>query len=186
MKQYTQITKLNDFVFCPMSLYFHSVYDDFGTVLYHSFSQKNGKIRHKNIDEGVYSTAKRYIQAMPVYSKKYNLVGKIDVYDSKTKTLIERKARVKKIYDGYKYQLYAQYYCMLEMGYDIKYLKVHSLEDNKRYDIPLPDEDEKAKFEKLVEEVKKYKMKNDKTEPNQKKCKRCIYNNLCPFAKSDV
>ena len=44
--------------------------------------------------------------ALDVYSDEYKIVGKIDLYDEISKTLIERKKFVKKIYDGYIFQLY--------------------------------------------------------------------------------
>ena len=39
-----------------------------------------------------------------------------------------------------KYQLYAQYFCLREMGYEVEKLKLYSLDDNKVYEIPLPNE----------------------------------------------
>ena len=72
---------------------------------------------------------------MAVYCGKYEIAGKIDIYNTETKTLIEKKNENKKIYDGYKYQLYAQYFSLLEMGYEVKKIFIHSLNDNKRYEI---------------------------------------------------
>lgn len=38
-------------------------------------------------------------------------------------------------------QLYAQYFSMIEMGYEVKKLKFYSMEDNKMYPIKLPYDD---------------------------------------------
>ena len=156
MEQYIQISKLNDFIFCPRSVYFHSIYENFNQKTYHRTPQTVGKIKHANIDKGSYSSAKKYLQGLPVYSDKYNLMGKIDIYNKKDKILIERKYKVKKIYDGYRYQLYAHYFCLQEMGYRIKKMFIHSLADNKRYKIALPKHKKIKEFEEVVNNIKKF------------------------------
>jgi len=186
MESYIQITKLNDFIFCPMSLYFHALYENFSQTVYHSAPQTVGKIKHENIEEGRYSTRKRYLQNLPVYSEKYNLMGKVDIYDKLEKALIERKFKIKKIYDGQKYQLYAQMYCLEEMGYMVKKLFIHSLADNKRQEIKLPDEAEKKKFEKTIEEIKNFNPLKCQFKINKNKCDNCIYRELCNVAETDV
>lgn len=60
-------------------------------------------------DSATYSTQKGMLQGISVYCEKYNLVGKIDVFDKKTGILTERKKKIKTVYDGYIYQIYAQY-----------------------------------------------------------------------------
>jgi CRISPR-associated protein Cas4 len=62
---------------------------------------------HKSIDNDSYSTKLSVICGIEVYSQKYDLLGKIDIYDAKTKTLTERKNKISHIYDGYIFQLYA-------------------------------------------------------------------------------
>ena len=121
MESYIQISKLNDFIFCPMSVYFHSFYENYEEKIYHGKSQTVGKIAHDNIDKGKYSTARRYLQGLPIYSSRFNLMGKIDIYDSDKKFLIERKYKVNKIYRGYLLQLYAQFFCLEEMGIETGY-----------------------------------------------------------------
>ncbi|EKD27478.1 MAG: hypothetical protein ACD_79C00707G0002 [uncultured bacterium] len=179
MESYIQISKLNDFIFCPYSVYFHSIYDIFSPKLYHRASQTIGKLKHKNIEKWQYSTAKRYIQGLSVYSDKYKLMGKIDIYDAKEHCLIERKNKIKKIYDGYKYQLYAQYFCLKEMKFEVKKLFFHSLSDNKRYEINLPDEKETEKFEKIIQTIKNFNLAEFKPIKNPNKCANCIYIELC-------
>ncbi len=150
MESYIQISKINDFLYCPASLYLHGMYDNFSQKTFHREPQVIGKINHASIDEKRYSTDTRFLVGTDVYSQKYGIMGKIDIYDSKTKTLIERKTRVKMIYDGYRYQLFAQYFCLTEMGFEVKKLVLRSLEDNKVYSVPVPKKKEIEEFEKLV------------------------------------
>ncbi len=178
MHSLIQITKLNDFIFCPKSIYLHSIYENFSQKTYHRAPQYTGKLKHENIDKGKYSSAKRYLQALEVASSKYGLIGKIDIYDRQDKFLIERKNKVKHIYDGYKYQLYAQMFCLQEMGYIVKKLFIHSLSDNKRYEVNLPDKEEMQKFKKLIEEINNFDPAEFKPK-NKNKCEQCIYKELC-------
>jgi CRISPR-associated protein Cas4 len=98
MEQYIQISKINDFLYCPRSVYLHSIYENFNSKTFHKTPQVVGKINHSSIDEGRYSSAKKYLQGMPVYSEKYGIAGKIDIYDSEKKTLTERKTMIKKVW----------------------------------------------------------------------------------------
>ncbi|MEK7453201.1 MAG: type V CRISPR-associated protein Cas4 [Patescibacteria group bacterium] len=180
MEEYIQISKLNDFIFCPRSMYLHSIYESFNEKVYHETPQVIGKIKHATIDEKRYSTRKDILQGSEVYSQKYNLVGKIDIYDKKKGELVERKTKIQKIYDGYKYQLYAQYFCLKEEGYDVKKIFLHSLNDNKRYEIELPDELETKKFEFLISNILNFDiLKNNNLKQNPNKCEKCIYRHLC-------
>jgi len=168
---YIQISKINDFIFCPYSVYLHSVYEKFVQKIYHSVPQSVGSLYHKNIEEGKYTTSKLILQGVDVYCEKYNLIGKIDIFDLKTGSLVERKYKVKNIFDGYKYQLYAQMFALKDMGYEVKSLNIQSLSDNKRYKIPLPDKEEIDKFETLIEALKNYQpnqlSQNNKIKKNQ-------------------
>ena len=65
------------------------------------------------------------LQGVSVYCEKYNLVGKIDVFDEKTGILTERKKKIKTVYDGYIYQIYAQYFSLIEMGYKVNELRLY-------------------------------------------------------------
>ena len=103
------ISNLNDFIFCPASIYFHKLYGSQDNLLYQSSAQINGTKAHETIDEKTYSTRKSAMMSLDVYSEKYGLCGKIDLYESDKKRLIERKKHVRQIYDGYIFQLYAQY-----------------------------------------------------------------------------
>lgn len=179
MEPYIQISQLNDFIFCPKSIFFHKLYGKYSASLYHDLPQTAGKLAHEVIDKNKYSSRKRYIQSLALYSEKYNLCGKLDIYDIETCSIIERKNRVKKIYDGYIYQLYAQYFCMVEMEYEVKELFLHSLQDNKRYQIKLPDTDSTASFEALIKAINNFDPEEKGFTQNPEKCRHCIYNQLC-------
>ena len=179
MEDYIQISKLNDFIFCPKSIYFHGIFESFSEKTYHDTPQTVGKIKHEIIEDGKYSSLKRYLQSTEVYSEKYGVCGKIDLFDLEKGFLIERKYRIKSIYDGYKYQLYAQAFCLKEMGHIVKALLIHSLADNKRYEIALPDESEIRKFEKLIYNMRTFSIEKTEFIPNEKKCAMCIYKSLC-------
>lgn len=176
------ISTLNDFNFCPKSIYLHGIYQSFSESTYHATPQKAGKLVHENIEQGAYSSAARYMQGTRVYSGKLCLVGKIDIYDKQNKHLIERKNKIKKIYDGQKYQLYAQYFCLLEKGCEVKKLSIHSLSDNKRYEIPLPNKKETKKFTDLIQKMHSFQVGVTSFRVNSAKCAMCIYRQLCDSA----
>lgn len=177
------ISYLNDFIFCPRSIYFHQCFGRSSKRLYHSTDQIEGISAHKTIDNFTYSTSKDILQGLDVYSETYNLFGKIDIYDAKKHLLIERKKTIKVIYDGYIFQLYGQYFCLTEMGYDVEELKLYSMEDNKSYPVSLPKNKAPIfeKFEALIETMKSFLME-DPFEPNKNKCDHCIYNTICDIS----
>jgi len=120
MEPYITLSFLNDFIFCPRSIYFHQLYGSFDQALYKQTPQYKGEAAHTSIEEKTYSTQKNVLQGIEIYSEKYNLCGKIDVFDIKTGKLTERKRDVKTIYDGYVFQVYAQCHALREMGYEVK------------------------------------------------------------------
>jgi recB family exonuclease len=78
-----------------------------------------------------------------------------------------------------KYQLYAQYFCLIEMGYEVEKLKLYSLDDNKVYEIPLPNEEEIQTFEAFLQEYKRFDPRNSDFKAQLDKCQNCIYAELC-------
>lgn len=177
MESYIQISKLNDFLFCPKTLYLHSVYESFGQQTYHQTPQVAGKIKHENIEAGKYSTAKKYLQGLEVCSEEYGILGKIDIYDKENQILIERKNKVKNIYEGYLMQVWAQTVCLEEMGYPVKKIFIHSLSDNKRYPVDVPGPKEKLKLKSLIEQIYNFNIK-DYTNHKCPRCSMSIYGNL--------
>ena len=89
------ISQLNDFIFCPYSIYLHNVYQALDDDTYHDTPQVKGKIAHEGVDNGTYSTKKSVITAMAVYSDKYGLTGKIDQYLLIVKNSSNANARLK-------------------------------------------------------------------------------------------
>ncbi len=150
------ISAINDFLFCPKSLYLHTIYSSFDTSVYHDTPQTAGTIAHENIEEARYTTSRQVLQGRFVYSQRLGIKGKIDLYDGKTKSLIERKYHLTRIYDGFRYQLYAQMYCLEEAGYPVKRLFIQSLSDNKRYEIAMPTAEEQDRFEAVIARMKSF------------------------------
>lgn len=180
MEAYIQISFLNDFIFCPLSIYFHQLFGQLSTRLYHDLPQIEGLAAHKTIDDKKYSTKKSILQGIDIFSHKYNLCGKIDIFDTETGLLTERKKHITKIYDGYIFQIYAHYYGLTEMGYSVKQMRFYSSDDNKVYHVKLPHEDPQmqAAFEQVVDNINSFDMENF-TPVNDLKCKNCIYESLC-------
>jgi CRISPR-associated protein Cas4 len=183
MEAYLPISFLNDFIFCPRSIYFHQLYGRMSTKVYHSSVQTRGLNAHKTVDNKTYSTSKNILQGIEVYSETYRLCGKIDIYDQQKKLLTERKKKIITIYDGYIYQLYAQYYCLTEMGYKVDKLRLYSMDDNKSHYIDLPSNNHvhQQGFEKLIGQISNFNL-TASFRPNANKCKQCIYNNLCDIS----
>lgn len=148
--------------------------------IYHTRVQKEGKRAHESIDQKKYSTKKNVLQGISVFSDRYQLMGKIDIFNEDTGILIERKREVKTIYDGYIFQLYGQYFAMNEMGYKIKALAIYCLKHNKTYDIHLPEEDKLmfAKFESTLDSMRNFHP-HSYIQSNENKCRNCIYRHLC-------
>ena len=179
MEPYLTITQISDFIFCPRSIYFYNIYRNTAdSDFYHQAPQKIGCAAHKTVDENTYSSRKEIITGLRVYSQKYNLVGRIDILDTSKNLLIERKYSVNAIYDGFKFQLYAQAIALIEMGYCVREMRIHSSKDNKNYEIDFPDENEIKRFEAVLAEMNKFSLAEPFSQ-NPKKCEHCIYAALC-------
>ena len=68
--------------------------------LYHATPQTRGKIAHETIDSKKASNRANDLQALPVISEKYGLIGKIDLYKGREHKLIECKYQLRNIYQG--------------------------------------------------------------------------------------
>lgn len=180
MEEPILISYLNDFIFCPASIYFHQLYGSTDTMLFQSSDQINGTHAHEAVDAGKYSTKSNVLQAIPVYCEQYNIIGKIDLFDIGRGLLTERKKKITTIYDGYVFQLYAQYFALLEMGYQVKTLRFYAVDSNKIFPIPLPQEDMAmfTKFKQTVAAINAFKMENFR-QTNAEKCRHCIYEPAC-------
>ena len=178
------ITTLNDFIFCPASIYFHQIDRDADLLTYQTHFQLNGTAKHDAIDNKRYSTKSAILQGIPVFSERYNLYGKIDLFDIDSGVLTERKKKVNQIFDGYVYQLFAQCFGLEEQGFKVNKLQIYSMDDNKLYPIkhPLEDIEMLEKFEKTIDEINKFSFDEFKQD-NLLKCKRCIYEPLCSYTE---
>ena len=146
--------------------------------LYHATPQTRGKIAHETIDNKKASNRTDDLQSLPVMSEGYGLVGKIDLYKGKEHKLIERKFQLKNIFQGQIYQLWAQYLCMKEMGYDVKAIAFYEISTNKMVPIELPNKEQLDKFRIFLETYRYY----DPTLPlktNVNKCQHCVYCSIC-------
>lgn len=177
------ISNLNDFIFCPVSIYFHSLEADEEKIMYQDSVQINGTDAHKNSDFATYSTKKNVLQGTGVHCEKYDICGKIDTFDIQTGILTERKKKIKTIYDGYVFQLYAQYFALTEMQYVVNEIRLYSMDDNKVYLVKKPEEDVEMyrKFEKLLTDIHQFSL-TEFSQQNIAKCQNCIYEPLCSYS----
>lgn len=186
MEPYLKMTYLNDFIFCRLSIYYHELYGSIDTRFYYDTPQIEGKAAHQSIDEATYSTHKNILQGIDVYSDEFNLCGRIDLFDISKGLLTERKKHVVRIYDGYVYQVYAQYYGLTEMGYHVRYIRILSKDDNAIYPIPLPEDDPEMleKFRRVIKDMHEFDPAVFIPESIEK-CRNCIYTNLCDRSLND-
>lgn len=177
------MTYLNDFIFCPVSIYFHAIDNNTDDLLLKGADQLSGTASHEKVDAGQYSFNRSVLQGIYVFSEKYNLYGKIDIFDSKTGVLTERKKKIKTIFDGYVFQLFAQYFALKDMGFEIKQLRLYSMDDNKVYPVALPENNTEMliKFEQTVRDINEFSF-DGFYQSNRLKCERCIYEPLCSFS----
>lgn len=152
--------------------------------LYYATPQTKGKLTHEPVDTKKSSNRNNDIFALPVYSEQLGIMGKIDVYKQNEKKLIERKYQLKQIYRGQLYQLWAQFFCMTEMGYEVNNIAFYEISTNKTILIAIPTETDKQELKNLIALFKAY----DPLIPiqvNPNKCQHCIYCNLCDKTEED-
>lgn len=184
MDDYIAISMLNDFDFCPYSIYLHNVYAGTDESLYHATPQTRGRIAHETIDTQRASTHTGDLMALPVYSERLRLIGKIDLYRAKERLLVERKYKLAQIFQGKIYQLWAQYLCMREMGYEVEHIAFYEISTNKMHHIATPTETDEEIFISFIDDLRHYNPATP-TIINPNKCKHCIYCNLCDKTTED-
>lgn len=145
---------------------------------YHAAPQTKGKLAHKGVDTKTSSTSSKILMALSIVSNELKVYGKIDTYNKDTETLVERKYNLKTIYLGQIYQLWAQYFCMTEMGYNIKAIAFYEIATNKMKPISIPTERNKTELKQFIKSFIEYNPENN-IEINENKCKHCIYSSLC-------
>lgn len=188
MESYIKLTNLNDFIYCPKSIFYHTLYENYNSNLYHKTEQIEWTLIHSSIDNKKYSSRKNILQWLEVYNDFYKIAGKIDIFNTETWELIERKTQIfkdenwkEKIYRGQRYQLWWQMFCLEEMWYEVKSLWIYSVKDNKKYRIYKPSQKEIIEFQKILEKYKNFNLLQKYWKQNLEKCKKCIYNELCDY-----
>ncbi|HOI18828.1 MAG TPA: type V CRISPR-associated protein Cas4 [Candidatus Woesearchaeota archaeon] len=185
MEQNVVISNLNDFIFCPRSIYFHNIYCSFDEKLYQTTYQTKGKNAHKNIDAQKYSTKKTILEGIDIYSEELGVIGRIDLFDVDKGVLTERKNKINILYEGYYLQIYAQCFCLIEMGYSVNKIRFYSVSDNKIYNVNLPRDVEKSRLKEVIRQMRLFDFNNKNFTQNPNKCKMCIYKELCDYYKGE-
>lgn len=182
MHNHIPITWLNDFIFCPYSIYLHNVYMSTDESLYHATPQVQGRAAHTTTDNHTYN--KGAITALSVISNTLGIIGKIDLYKPSERLLVERKYRLNTIYKGQIYQLWCQYYCMLEMGYNVDKMEFYEISRNKHIPIQLPTRNDYCELQDIISQIRNYNPENS-INYNINKCRHCIYCNLCDKTETE-
>ena len=185
MTDYIALATLNDFIFCPYSIYLHSVYMETDGDVYKAAPQTRGTIVHGATDRKTGSTRLADIMALPVYSDELGISGKIDVFKQDKGLLVERKNNLKQIFRGQIYQLWGQYFCLREMGYDVKQIAFYEISANRMIPVQLPGEEGKAELKRFIDRFKSYDPLTTPFTVNPNKCLHCIYCNLCDKTTQD-
>lgn len=55
MEDYIQIATLNDFIFCPYSIYLHNIYADSENSTYQATPQTRGSLAHQTVDQKIHT-----------------------------------------------------------------------------------------------------------------------------------
>ena len=182
---FINITALNDFLFCPYSIYLHNVFMDMDEDIFVAKPQVKGKAAHKAIDSRAFSENENDVQSLKVFSNELGLVGVIDLYRKEEKHLIEYKYKVgDSLFLGQKMQLWAQYFCLIEMGYMVQKISIYEKSTGIFHDVKIPDNDDKQVLTDLIRKFREFDF-SQPMEVNIKKCTHCIYCNLCHFTDYD-
>lgn len=183
MEFFLPISYLNDFIFCPYSIYLHQVYDNGASENYSAIPQANGKAAHPVIDFSSNKSSKVF-KGIYVISNKLGVYGKIDSYYTEQKKLVESKYKIDELYKGYFYQLWAQYFALTEMGFEIDSLQFYSIKHKKTHEVPLPAEKEFLELKSHIRIIARFDFESPiKINPN--KCSHCIYAALCDKTEED-
>ncbi len=185
METFLPISYLNDFIFCPYSLYLHQVFDNNVEELYSAAPQQVGTLHHTAIDHPPMSKKdSQTLKGIYVISKWLGIYGKIDTLHVTEKRLVESKFAITTLYKGYYYQVWAQYFALIEMGFEINTLSFFSIKDRKTYLINIPGESEYQELRQHIRTIARYDFEQEFI-PNPAKCQHCIYATLCDKTNTD-
>ena len=153
-------------------------------MIFHAEPQTIGRVSHDSIDHKTYSNRANDIMSLPVYSESFGLMGKIDLYKKKEHLLIERKYQLKQIFQGQIYQLWAQMFCMQEMGYTVDKLAFYEMSTNRMISVNIPSDSDIQRFSIFIQQFRLFDPASTSFHINTNKCRHCIYCNLCD--KTDI
>ncbi len=177
-EEYITFTQINDFLYSPASLYLHGSFVDKAGAFFKERAQVAGSLEHEAIEEGRYSTRRMILQAKTVYSERFGIVGKIDIFDVDKGELVERKNRVSELYLGYVYQVWAQYFALRETGYAVRKLSIYSKQDNKKYEVKKPSREDEKKFGEVLDKIRSFDAENLICENMDERARLSIYGTL--------
>lgn len=179
METFMPITYLNDFIFCPYSVYLHQVFDQGDEVMYSAKPQQVGKAKHESVDTDIQKRSTQIeLRGIYVLSNKLGIYGKIDILEVAAGKLVERKYQISTIYQGYLYQIWSQYFALIEMGYSINQICFYSIKDKRTYPLELPGEREFEELRGHIRKIARYDFTASLI-TNLQKCSHCIYAALC-------
>ena len=98
MEETILISYLNDFIFCPVSIYFHKLYGKLDKKLYQSEYQINGTNAHKAIDNKKYNV-KLPADDNDMNTKFEDLIKEIHEFDIENFKQTKKKKCKKCIYE---------------------------------------------------------------------------------------
>ncbi|MGM0479858.1 MAG: type V CRISPR-associated protein Cas4 [Bacteroidota bacterium] len=184
MEFFLPISYLNDFVFCPYSIYLHQVFDNNNEEVYSAKPQQRGKTAHDRVDHDKRKQSKKVIAAAYVVSQQLGIYGKIDQYFVEERKLVERKYSLSTIYRGYYYQIWAQCIALEEMGFEVDQLFFHSIRDNRRIEVDKPDTKAIRELKNHIRKIARFDFESE-INVNPQKCSHCIYAALCDKTNQD-
>lgn len=186
METFMPISYLNDFIFCPYSLYLHQVYDNNEDEMYSAIPQQTGKASHAVIDAEDSKPTKtpKYLKGIYVISQRLGIYGKIDTLYVSEKKLVESKYFISTIYQGYYYQIWAQFFALTEMGFEINTIYFFSIKDRKTYPVNIPTENEFLELKIHIKNIAHFDFEQELM-INPVKCSHCIYAALCDKTNLD-
>lgn len=72
------ISTLNDYIFCPYSIYLHQVYMDTDEDMYQAKPQTRGRNAHEPVDTKSTSSKKSIIESLPILSHELGIYGNVE------------------------------------------------------------------------------------------------------------
>ncbi len=185
METFLPLSYLNDFIFCPYSIYLHQVFDNTKEEVYSAQPQQKGKSQHQIKEQIELADNKvKVLSEIYVISNTLGVYGKIDQYYPTEKKLIERKYSITTIYRGYYYQLWSQYIALQEMGFEVKSIYFQTIKNNQTIAVNLPTKRDIEELKNHIKKIARYDF-NQNINVNPEKCKRCIYAALCDKTQND-